>query len=76
MLNCLHLRVGRQTSRKTSRKELERTTDIGTVDMIERTDSELNEACLIEGRKFVASTAKFSPDWDIISLRPDMRPQK
>jgi len=44
--------------------------------MIERTDSELNEACLIEGRKFVASTAKFSPDWDIISLRPDMRPQK
>lgn len=36
-------------------------------------DQQGNESCLTEGDKFVGTTAKFSADWDIVSLRPDLR---
>jgi len=32
-----------------------------------------NESCLTEEDKFVGTTAKFNVDWDIVSLRPDLR---
>ena len=77
MLNCVRLgHFCRRKARETTRKELERTTDIGIVDMTEFTHTELNEACLIQGQKFVASTATFNEEWDIISLRPELRPKK
>ena len=44
--------------------------------MTELAATELNEACLVEGNKFVASTAKFTSEWDIIPLRPDLCPEK
>ena len=78
MLPCLRIRVWapRLTRLRTPRKDLKASTDIGIVDMTECTDTELNEACLVEGDKFVASTAKFTPGWDIIPLRPDLCPEK
>ena len=36
-------------------------------------DGQGNESCLMEGNKFVRMTAKFSENWDILSLRPDLQ---
>ena len=35
-----------------------------------------NESCLVEDDKFVATTAKFNDQWEIIPLRPDLRPKE
>lgn len=58
-----------------TRQELERTTDVcfEEITMEPDDDGQGNESCLTEGDKFVGTTAKFSADWDIISLRPDLR---
>lgn len=58
-----------------TRQELERTTDIFFEDMTMECDDDRqgNESCLTEGDKFVGTTAKFNVDWDIVSLRPDLR---
>ena len=78
MLFCLRIRVWPPPTRRgTPRNDLKSSTDIGIVDMTECTDGEVNEACLVQGNKFVASTAKFAPGWDaIIPIRPDLCPEK
>jgi hypothetical protein len=60
-----------------ARRKLEQTTDI----FLENTmDDEMtmqgNESCLTEGDKFVGTTAKFNDEWEIVSLRPDLRPKE
>jgi hypothetical protein len=58
-----------------SRQELERTTDICYSDL-EMGNEEVQsyEACLTDGTtgKFIGTTAKFTAEWKIVSLRPDL----
>lgn len=35
-----------------------------------------NEACMIEGDKFVGNTANFTGEWEIVPLRPDLHSKK
>ena len=58
----------------TSRRDLERTTDIFLTDIMENITLQVNEACLTEGDKFVGCTAKFRGAWEIVQLRPDLCP--
>jgi hypothetical protein len=76
-LPCLRRRwTTRHTTLRTTRIDLEVSTDIGIIDMTESTATGLNEACLVEGNNFVASTAEFTPGWEIVPLRPDLCPKK
>ena len=59
----------------TTRPELERTTDIWLETMSD-VCFQLSEDCLVEDNKFVGTTAEFNEDWEIIPLRPDLRPKE
>ena len=55
--------------------KLEQRTDI-FVDVVMDTSAWINEACLTKGDKFLGTTAKFGAGWEIIPLRPDLRPEE
>lgn len=65
----------RRSRLQARRRELERTTDIFFEDTVMEADNDWqgNESCLTEGDNFVGTTAKFSVNWDIVPLRPDLR---
>ena len=46
------------------------------VDVVMDTGAWSNEACLTENDKFVGTTATFGAGWEIIPLRPDLRPKE
>jgi len=72
---CKWLR-GSRSSGEPDRKELERTTDIFFSDMSNVDPAQGDEACMTDGDKFVATTAKFTDDWDILPLEEELRPKK
>ena len=60
-----------------ARCKLEQTTDIFLeTPMDDELTLQGNEACLTEGDKFVGTTAKFNDEWEIVSLRTDLRPKE
>ena len=74
---CKRRKRGRLSATLLTRKELEQTTDIffADSDMNDLIAYHGNEACIMtENDKFVGTTAKFSADGTIVSLRPDLRP--
>jgi len=61
---------------KLRREELERTTDIFFSDMNDVNPAQGDEACMTEGDNFVATTAIFDEEWQIVPLCQEMWPKK
>ena len=60
----------------TSRRDLERKTDIVIIDMDQPDQLLVHESCIVEGDRFVGCTAQFNDNGEIIPLRPDLHPRK
>ena len=74
-------RKSRRSSKVPTRKELERITDIFFADNSDMSDicqGNDDEKCMMDNDtgKFVATTAKFDGDWEIIDLRRELRPKE
>lgn len=66
----------RRHTRVLKREQLQQTADIFITDTtMDEDDMQGYEACLTdaEGKKFVGTTATFDQNWEIISLRPELR---
>jgi len=77
MFRVCKRRNSRTAAKKAAlREELERTTDIFFSDMSSVNPAQGDEACMTEGDNFVATTATFDKNWQIVQLKEEMRPKK
>src|SRR5579862_3540618 len=73
---CKRLRHPRSLAPRSRREEQLRDADIFVAEMTEVDLNGNEEACMTEGGRFVAATARFSTEWKIIPLKEELLPKE